>query len=172
MNQDNPKYGWAAAYKDRGEYGEDFYSMHRMRGVAPLIAAMRCYVASKRGEYVNVPTRFLGPYGDHGQEFFARVSAIPALAAKAGPAFTFGQLAKAAIAAAGGNPASVDWQAVEDSAMKASIVTNRQEPGVVAAALHAHSPGAITESEQKSVSSKIRKITPDQVAAQDASLER
>lgn len=53
--QDNPRFGWAAAYKDRGEYGDDLYSMHRQRGKSPLFAAMRCFVTSKLGEVVEIP---------------------------------------------------------------------------------------------------------------------
>lgn len=55
LNQDNPKYGWAAAYKARGEYGEDFYSRSRQRGITPLVAAMRCFVTAKLGAVVDVP---------------------------------------------------------------------------------------------------------------------
>lgn len=59
LNQDNPKYGWAAAYKDRGEWGDDLFSVYRQRGITPLIAAMRCYVASKLGDEVGVPEELL-----------------------------------------------------------------------------------------------------------------
>lgn len=58
LNQDNPKYGWAAAYKDRGQYGDDFYDLHRQRGKEPLVAAMRCYVASKLGDEIESPSEF------------------------------------------------------------------------------------------------------------------
>ena len=46
-------YGWDALYHDRlfEEDGSDFF----MRGPTPLIAAMRCYVASKLGDEVDVP---------------------------------------------------------------------------------------------------------------------
>lgn len=59
LNQDNPKYGWAAAYKDRGEWGDDLYSVHRQRGITPLVAAMRCFVAAKLGDTVQVPQGLL-----------------------------------------------------------------------------------------------------------------
>jgi hypothetical protein len=50
----NPLHGWAAAYRSFDE-DDDIYALHRMRGKTPLIAAMRCYVASKLGDTVDVP---------------------------------------------------------------------------------------------------------------------
>lgn len=50
----NPLHGWAAAFRSFDE-DDDVYALHRMRGKTPLIAAMRCYVASKLGDEVDVP---------------------------------------------------------------------------------------------------------------------
>jgi hypothetical protein len=50
----NPLYGWAAAYRSFDE-DDDVYALFRKRGKTPLIAAMRCYVASKLGDDVDVP---------------------------------------------------------------------------------------------------------------------
>ncbi len=50
----NPLHGWAAAFRSFDE-DDDVYALHRMRGKTPLIAAMRCYVASKLGDAVDVP---------------------------------------------------------------------------------------------------------------------
>lgn len=50
----NPLHGWAAAFRSFDE-DDDVYALHRMRGKTPLIAAMRCYVASKLGEEVEIP---------------------------------------------------------------------------------------------------------------------
>lgn len=50
----NPLHGWAAAYRSFDE-DDDVYALHRKRGKTPLIAAMRCYVASKLGDDVDVP---------------------------------------------------------------------------------------------------------------------
>ena len=50
----NPLHGWAAAFRSFDE-DDDVYAMHRMRGRTPLIAAMRCYVASKLGDTVEIP---------------------------------------------------------------------------------------------------------------------
>ena len=59
LNQDNPKHGWAAAYLGRGQYGDEFYDLHRQRGLTPLVAAMRCYVTSKLGDEVEIPDTLL-----------------------------------------------------------------------------------------------------------------
>lgn len=50
----NPLHGWAAAYRSFDE-DDDVYALHRKRGKTPLLAAMRCYVASKMGETINIP---------------------------------------------------------------------------------------------------------------------
>jgi hypothetical protein len=50
----NPLYGWAAAYRSFDE-DDDIYALFRKRGKTPLIAAMRCYVASKLGDDINIP---------------------------------------------------------------------------------------------------------------------
>ena len=54
----NPLHGWAAAYRSFDE-DDSVYALHRMRGKTPLIAAMRCYVASKLGDNLEVPTELL-----------------------------------------------------------------------------------------------------------------
>lgn len=54
----NPLHGWVAAYRSFDE-DDDVYALHRMRGKTALIAAMRCYVASKLGDEVNVPKELL-----------------------------------------------------------------------------------------------------------------
>lgn len=54
----NPLHGWAAAYRSFDE-DDDVYALHRMRGKTPLIAAMRCYVASKLGDTVKIPEELL-----------------------------------------------------------------------------------------------------------------
>lgn len=54
----NPLHGWAAAYRSFDE-DDDVYALHRKRGKTPLIAAMRCYVASKLGDAIEVPTELL-----------------------------------------------------------------------------------------------------------------
>ena len=54
----NPLHGWAAAFRSFDEDG-DVDAPHRMRGKTPLIAAMRCYVASKFGDKVGVPEELL-----------------------------------------------------------------------------------------------------------------
>lgn len=53
----NPLHGWAASYRSFDEE-DDVYALHRMRGKTPLIAAMRCYVASKLGDTVDIPPDF------------------------------------------------------------------------------------------------------------------
>jgi hypothetical protein len=50
----NPLYGWAAAYRSFDE-DDDVYALFRKRGKTPLIAAMRCYVASKLGDTIDIP---------------------------------------------------------------------------------------------------------------------
>ena len=50
----NPLHGWAAAYRSFDE-DDDVYALFRKRGGSPLIAAMRCYVASKLGDEVEIP---------------------------------------------------------------------------------------------------------------------
>ena len=50
----NPLYGWAAAYRSFDE-DDDVYALFRKRGKTPLIAAMRCYVASKLGDDIDLP---------------------------------------------------------------------------------------------------------------------
>ena len=50
----NPLHGWAAAFRSFDE-DDNVYALHRMRGKTPLIAAMRCYVASKLGGTVDIP---------------------------------------------------------------------------------------------------------------------
>lgn len=54
----NPLHGWAAAFRSFDE-DDDVYALHRKRGKTPLIAAMRCYVASKLGDEVDVPDDLL-----------------------------------------------------------------------------------------------------------------
>ena len=51
---------WAYQWNEQGEpeagwYAEDEGGDHVRTGVTPLIAAMRCYVASKLGDEVDVP---------------------------------------------------------------------------------------------------------------------
>lgn len=46
-------WGWDALYHDR--LFEEDGSDHLMAGASPLIAAMRCYVASKMGDTIDVP---------------------------------------------------------------------------------------------------------------------
>jgi hypothetical protein len=50
----NPLHGWAAAYRSFDE-DDDVYALHRKRGKTPLLAAMRCYVASKLGDDIDIP---------------------------------------------------------------------------------------------------------------------
>ena len=50
----NPLHGWAAAFRSFDE-DDNVYALHRMRGKTPLIAAMRCYVASNLGDNVDIP---------------------------------------------------------------------------------------------------------------------
>jgi len=50
----NPLHGWAAAYRSFDE-DDDLCALFRKRGGTPLIAAMRCYVASKLGDEVEIP---------------------------------------------------------------------------------------------------------------------
>lgn len=54
----NPLHGRAAEHRSFDEE-DDVYALHRMRGKTPLIAAMRCYVASKLGDEVDVPEELL-----------------------------------------------------------------------------------------------------------------
>lgn len=54
----NPLHGWAAAFRSFDE-DDDVYALHRMRGKTPLIAAMRCYVASKLGKEVEIPKELI-----------------------------------------------------------------------------------------------------------------
>ena len=54
----NPLHRWVAAYRSFDE-DDDFYVLHRKRGKTPLHAAMRCYVASKMGDAVEVPEELL-----------------------------------------------------------------------------------------------------------------
>ena len=51
---------WAYQWNEQGEaeqgwYAEDKDGDHVQNGPTPLIAAMRCYVASKLGEDVSIP---------------------------------------------------------------------------------------------------------------------
>lgn len=55
--------GWRAAghdleYDENGDYIDG--SDHMQYGPTPLIAAMRCYVASKLGDEVDIPKELLG----------------------------------------------------------------------------------------------------------------
>jgi hypothetical protein len=54
----NPLHGWAASYRSFDE-DDDVYALFRKRGKTPLIAAMRCYVASKLGDDINIPEELL-----------------------------------------------------------------------------------------------------------------
>ena len=54
----NPLHGWVAEYRSFDE-DNDVYALHRMRGKTALIAAMRCYVASKLGDSVEIPEELL-----------------------------------------------------------------------------------------------------------------
>ena len=54
----NPLHRWVAAYRSFDD-DDDFYVLHRKRGKTPLHAAMRCYVASKMGDTVEVPEELL-----------------------------------------------------------------------------------------------------------------
>jgi hypothetical protein len=54
----NPLHGWAASYRSFDE-DDDVYALFRKRGKTPLIAAMRCYVASKLGDEVEIPEELL-----------------------------------------------------------------------------------------------------------------
>ena len=53
--------GWIAATEQLKEDTEDEYSAPvEFHGPTPLIAAMRCYVASKLGDEVDIPKELLG----------------------------------------------------------------------------------------------------------------
>lgn len=62
------------SYDEDGQTYSAHVSLFRQRGMSnrtrwrsgptPLIAAMRCYVASKLGDEVNVPTELQGEHGD------------------------------------------------------------------------------------------------------------
>ena len=53
--------GWIAATEQLMEDTEDEYSVPiEFHGPTPLIAAMRCYVASKLGDEVDIPKELLG----------------------------------------------------------------------------------------------------------------
>ena len=54
----NPLHGWAAAFRSFDE-DDAVYALYRKRGKTPLIAAMRCYVASKLGDTVLIPVELL-----------------------------------------------------------------------------------------------------------------
>ena len=54
----NPLHGWAAAFRSFDE-DDNVFALHRMRGRTPLRAAMRCYVASKLGDTVDIPKELL-----------------------------------------------------------------------------------------------------------------
>ena len=58
---DNPWHGYAYRFgkhkKMRGQRGCEIF---RATGPTPLIAAMRCYVASKLGDEVEIPTELTG----------------------------------------------------------------------------------------------------------------
>ena len=54
----NPLHGWAAAFRSFDE-DDDVYALHRMRGKTPLLAGMRCYVASKLGDKIEIPEGLL-----------------------------------------------------------------------------------------------------------------
>lgn len=70
-----------------------------------------------------------------------RADALPSLAESAtGPLLAFAQHATKAIAAAGGAARSVDWKAVEDAAIRQSIVEDGQEPDDVYRAISEASP--------------------------------
>lgn len=76
-----------------------------------------------------------------GVEQARRVDALPSLVASAtGPLLAFAQHATTAIAAAGGTARSVDWKAVEDTAIRQSIVDDGQEPDDVYRAICEASP--------------------------------
>jgi hypothetical protein len=55
---------WMYQWNEDGEpeagwYAEDKDGNHVQKGPTPLIAAMRCYVASKLGDEVDIPQGFL-----------------------------------------------------------------------------------------------------------------
>jgi hypothetical protein len=54
----NPLHGWAASYRSFDE-DDDVYALFRKRGRTPLIAAMRCYVANKLGDTVEIPEELI-----------------------------------------------------------------------------------------------------------------
>jgi hypothetical protein len=56
---------WSYYWNEQGEFETGWYAENEdgnyvRRGPTPLISAMRCYVASKLGDTVDVPTELLG----------------------------------------------------------------------------------------------------------------
>ena len=58
MKKGNPLY--FPKGNEKGEHYENLWIAGKMNGPTPLIAAMRCYVASKLGDEVVVPDELMG----------------------------------------------------------------------------------------------------------------
>jgi len=54
LSREHPDGWWIAEFIDEEEYG-----LHTADGPTPLIAAMRCYVASKLGDDVEIPKELI-----------------------------------------------------------------------------------------------------------------
>lgn len=54
LSREHPEGWWSAEFIDEEEYG-----MHQEDGPTPLVAAMRCYVASKLGDDVEIPKELI-----------------------------------------------------------------------------------------------------------------
>ena len=87
--------------------------------------------------------------------FAARVAGLAKLSEGNGVAQTFGGLAEAALAAAGGQAQKVEWVTVEQATIVQSLATHGQRAGVVLNTLCAHSPGAVTKDRQLAISKRI-----------------
>lgn len=102
-----------------------------------------------------------------------RSAALPGLKKTAvGPLLAFAEAAGEAFNRAGGalraQRASVDWRAVEDAAMRRSIVDDHQSAEDVYQAIAGASPGAVTPEQQASLRERVDAVAADLELEADA----
>lgn len=83
----------------------------------------------------------------------------------AGPAHTFAQHALRAIGKAGGDMSKVEWQEVEATASRESIMEHNQDPKKVLAAIVKHSPGMVDKVRQDKALEIISTLSGKEIAA-------
>ena len=90
----------------------------------------------------------------------------------AGPAHTFAQHALRAIGKAGGDMSKIEWQEVEATASRESIMEHNQDPKKVLAAIVKHSPGMVDPVRHEKALKFISTWSGKQIAAPRTSKER